>query len=382
MNKSLESQLNHIALVTSLTTTLYIIFSIINLFIAPESIKAQLITFHILIPLMLFFISLLAYYKKYPKLIIYLLILAPIFATTANIIIGLKLPSYTIYHTEVYLIIFWTFTVSGLELRDAFMSALISSIISSVSAHTVLDLPFNASIMHLFWIVSAFSLGFFGKYLLEKSKQDVLKKQEELTRELENKDVLLRELFHRVKNNLQIVSSLILLQAKRIDDIQAKDILHKTTQRIQTMSHIHEKLFISDDLKDIDLNDYINSLIQNIQNSTSTTNINFNTNCEKIKLSIDKAVPLGLIINELLTNSIKYAFDDKDTNKTINITITIDNEDTLSLEVSDNGVGVDFDMKEQGFGFRLIHTLAVYQLKASVDYTSEDGFTCLIKCKI
>lgn len=374
------SRLKQISGITFLTATLYLLMSVIDRFIAPQQILSLMVFIHLFaIPCILLVISILAYLKKFSSFITALLFIAPILAAIGNIVIVSNFDGYSIYSNEIYLIIFWTLTVSGLKLTHAIYSALIIIIISTISAYTVHQLQTTEFIMHIYWLLSSFLLAFIGAYFLEDSNRTTFLKYEELALELSNKDILSKELFHRVKNNLQVVSGLLSLQSKRVKDEDAKNIFKETTQRIKSIALIHEKLYQSNNLEIIDFKDYTISLIDDIKETFKGNDIEFNVVCDSIKITLEKAVPIGLIINEILTNSVKYAFDSDMQNKTINVKMYQDNKDSFILEVCDNGKGIDIENLEQGFGFILIQTLAVHQLKGTVEYFNKNGLCYVSK---
>lgn len=211
--------------------------------------------------------------------------------------------------------------------------------------------------------------------LLNKNLEDtVLQRTQKLNDELKNKNFLLRELHHRVKNNLQIISSLISLQIKRVKDTASCSILEQTNFRILSISMIHEKLYQSENFEKIAMQDYIKELIDELRVSFSNIkDITFIVECKAMEISLDKAVPIGLIINELVTNSVKYAFTDANNDKKIYIKMD-KQKNKINLTIRDNGIGVNVEDIQQGFGFKLLKTLTKFQLKASVDYFNNDGF--------
>ncbi len=198
-------------------------------------------------------------------------------------------------------------------------------------------------------------------------------KNELLSAEIKNKNVLLRELYHRVKNNLQIISSLFSLQSRRIQDKTTKSIFDETNQRIKAMALIHEKLFQSNDFEAVDMQIYTLDLVDNLRQSFQTNDLTFKIVCENFRLDLEKAVPMGLIINELVTNSIKYAFDHTQKKKIIGVKMYKAPKDKFLLEVYDNGKGADLQSVHQGFGFKLIDSLASYQLKGIIHPFNENG---------
>lgn len=212
---------------------------------------------------------------------------------------------------------------------------------------------------------------------LEKLIQERTKNLDEnnrlLSYEIKNKNVLLKELYHRVKNNLQVISSLLTLQSRRIKDEVTRSIFDETNQRIKAMAMIHEKLYKSDDLEAVDMRVYVLDLVENLKKSFQTSELTFKIDCDDFKLDLEKAVPMGLIINELVTNSIKYAFDEEDKNKIINIKMYMTEDDGFILEVYDNGKGTNLEAINEGFGFKLIESLASFQLKGKIESFNENG---------
>ncbi|WP_373004578.1 sensor histidine kinase [Sulfurimonas sp.] len=372
-------QLKQIYVISILTASLYIIMSFADRVIAPKETMSLMVFVHLwAVPSVLLVISLLTYLKKYKIFMINLLIVAPLIAAIGNIIIVSNFHGYSIYSNEIYLIVFWIFTVSGLKLIQGLISALLVVVMSVTCSYLFYNLQTNEFIMHLFWLFASMTFGFFGKYLLELSNKSIFIKHEQLSLELNNKNVLLRELFHRVKNNLQIISSILSLQSKKIEDKSAKEVFQNSIQTIISMGIIHEKLYKSDNLEAVNISDYVYSLISYMKQNLGGSDIKFNVECDDMMITLDNAIPIGLVINELLTNSIKYAFNEDSKNKTIDIKMNLDNE-KLILEVSDNGVGIDFDNLIKGFGFKLIDSLVVYQLKGSLEYFNRNGLCYILK---
>ena len=192
---------------------------------------------------------------------------------------------------------------------------------------------------------------------------------------LKEKEVLLRELHHRVKNNMAVISSLLRLQSRHIDDDKYLKMFKESQSRIKSMALVHEKLYKSVDFTKIDLDDYILTLVQNIRKTFgSSREYYIDTDVEKIHLDIDILIPCGLIINEILTNSFKYAFDGME-KAYINITIKRHEEDKVSLTISDNGKGLPegFNItKSTGLGLQLVGTL-VEQIKGTLEIISGKG---------
>lgn len=137
---------------------------------------------------------------------------------------------------------------------------------------------------------------------------DIKKAQRELEKALEEKDLLLKEIHHRVKNNLMIISSLLSLQARYLKDKEALEIFKESENRARSMALIHERLYRSSNLKEIDMMDYLQTLARSIFTSYAPQGVELKFDIDKIKMDIELAIPVGLIVNELITNSFKHAF--------------------------------------------------------------------------
>ncbi len=189
-------------------------------------------------------------------------------------------------------------------------------------------------------------------YRKDKNKTKLLKKQHD------EKSFLLKEIHHRVKNNLEVVSSLLALQSNQLQDDAAKNAMQDSQNRVHSMSMIHQRLYQGKNLASIEMKDYCFNLTAHVLDSFGAEEqINVKCNMKPIELDVDTAVPIGLIINELLTNILKYAFPD---NKKGTITITLEKKDrnTLLLQVADNGVGIQEGViRGTGFGTQLISLL-------------------------
>ena len=202
------------------------------------------------------------------------------------------------------------------------------------------------------------------------------KRAEQQQASLQEKEALLKEIHHRVKNNLQIVYSLLRLQQRRTLDRQAADILLDSQNRIKSIALVHEKLYRSDNLAEIDFAQYISSLAASLLSSyrTSSTHIVLKTKIDSISLDIDRAIPCGLILNELISNSLKYAFPDNCAGQ-IQVELRAASEDLVQLTVSDNGVGIppQFDLSQtESLGLQLVQDF-VNQLEGTVSIERQQG---------
>ncbi len=208
--------------------------------------------------------------------------------------------------------------------------------------------------------------------------------EEKLKKSLEEKQTLIKELYHRTRNNMNVIQSMLIMHSLSIKDENLKQILIDISNRINAMALVHQKLYKSQNLSYINLTDYVSELFQSLSNSFNINKdkISFEVNKTYIPVIIDIAIPCGLILNEFFTNSIKYAFPDGRKGLiSVNITKEVD---IIIIKYSDNGVGLpkNFDLnKQEGIGLKLIRTIVEYQLKGTVDLNFEGGFSCTIKFK-
>ncbi len=193
----------------------------------------------------------------------------------------------------------------------------------------------------------------------------------------EREVVLLKEIHHRVKNNLQIISGLLYLQARQVEDQKTREIIHSSRDRIQAMSLLHEKLYRAKDIDRIDFISYMQSLTRNLRSSyaSSSTRISLNINAEPINVNIDTAIYCGLIVNEIVSNAYKYAFPQGRSGQ-IMIEFSRDETNSYTLIIRDNGVGIDemIDLKHaKNLGLQLVYSLVTDQLKGKVTLENFHG---------
>jgi len=194
---------------------------------------------------------------------------------------------------------------------------------------------------------------------------------------LQEKELLLREIHHRVKNNLQVISSLLSLQSRTSKDEQAIEMAKESQNRIKVMALIHEKLYRSKDFANVEFNDYIKNLVNDLFASyrVSASRISLKLEIEDLSLGIDTAIPTGLIINELVTNCLKYAFS-KDNDGEIRISLCSLDDGQNELIVRDNGVGIPetLDIKNaESLGLRMITNLTERSLHGKVSINRDNG---------
>jgi two-component sensor histidine kinase len=264
--------------------------------------------------------------------------------------------------------------------RDSLDRVRENNIIALAQEKRIQQLESEQNIRNLLSICLLFIAGLlfliYSKYRAQKRSNAIIDAtNEELKRTLiskEEKEVLLKEIHHRVKNNLQIISSLMRLQSNTSKSFQLKANYQEMQGRINSMALVHQQLYGSKDFTLIDVAEYINTLVDRVQNVYSSEGIHVVKHIEIKDLTIEELIPLGLLINELLTNCFKYAFKEDIGEIEINVKY-IDERRYLSIE--DNGVGLEDPEKEfdKGtFGAELFKTL-VEQLDGSYELSSEGG---------
>jgi two-component sensor histidine kinase/predicted hydrocarbon binding protein len=202
------------------------------------------------------------------------------------------------------------------------------------------------------------------------------KAEEKIKISLHEKETLLKEVHHRVKNNLQIISSLLNLQSNYLNDSESIELFKETKNRIKTLALVHEKLYKSEDVEYVNIKNYIQSIVDLLSYSFDKEYIDVSIDIENElfdKFDIEKAIPCGLIVNEVVSNAYKHAFD-KLLNGKIDISLTVENE-LCSIVISDNGVGLpkDFNLNNlNSLGLELIDAL-VNQLDGSYKMESKNG---------
>ena len=210
--------------------------------------------------------------------------------------------------------------------------------------------------------------------LAYKIVQNNRKKNRLLHKQNEEKEFLLKEIHHRVKNNLEIVSSLLALQSAQIKDSKLVGAMKESQHRVYSMSMIHQRLYQGKNLASVEMKEYFVDLGQHILESFGMEDkIALSFDMHPIEVDVDTAIPLGLIVNELVTNSLKHAFPSNQKGK-ISIVLRKSNPRTLYLEVADDGIGQTLPYKptETGFGMQLVGLL-MQQLSGTMKYNLSVG---------
>lgn len=207
------------------------------------------------------------------------------------------------------------------------------------------------------------------QYRRQKTKNLVIQKQSD------DLQILMKEIHHRVKNNLQVISSLLDLQSMTIADNQASEAVREGKNRVQSMALIHQNLYSDGNIKGIKTKEYINNLLQSLCDSYNITNekVKITTQIDDLNLDVDTMIPLGLVLNELVSNSLKYAFKDMRQGE---LSIEFKKQpEHLLLKVSDNGTGYPEGMNAKegkSFGMKMIRAFA-QKLKAKLDIYNNNG---------
>lgn len=238
-------------------------------------------------------------------------------------------------------------------------------------------------------VVFAYLVGRNGRFLYEsrlhgeqllQAKQQLEVTNAQLRKTMlskEEKEVMLKEIHHRVKNNLQIVKSLVRFQMDQVEDPDVRELFNECITRVGAMALVHEQTYLTDDLANIDVGNYLDRLVRDLtQAYTIDTKLRLDVDIRTTTLSVDTLIPLGLIINEIISNSLKYAFRDR-SNGTILVHITGSEQEGLNMRIGDDGVGLPDTGKwdrPNTLGMELIHTLSG-QLDAEISLLPGPGTT-------
>lgn len=359
------------------------------LFMDKQYVKVNL-AYGLLLPIWIYGIWIIVFksYKKYPILMAawFTFITDTVFATLWIYATGsFYSPYYVMLYTSIIAVAF------RFSIRSTFAISTIYTICYFLLMW-FMDHLYGNEIVIIVRTGFIFIIGYFSSLIIDETHEQVKAKQvalsfkeelenqvEQRTEELENSlqqvNTLLKEVHHRVKNNLQIISSLLNLQSNEESNPEIKEVLLKSKNRILSIALIHQNLYGSKNLSSIKARDFSEQLVANIKNSIEqnaskiTTNINVS---KDLLFNMDVMTPLGLIINELLTNSYKYAFS-KNAEGSINISINSLGINQYVLEYSDTGAGlpenIDFKNAET-LGLGLIKILSE-QLNGTVEYTRD-----------
>jgi PAS domain S-box-containing protein len=196
---------------------------------------------------------------------------------------------------------------------------------------------------------------------------------------LKEKEMLLKEIHHRVKNNLQVISSLLNLQSNSIESKETRELVRESQNRVRSMALIHEKLYQSESLAQVQFAEYLRNLTRDLFRSYSAGGVGLKLQAEDIPLDVDTAIPCGLIINELVSNALKYAFP-AGRSGDLHVSFLKISRERCALTVTDNGVGLpaDIDVKNpKTLGLQLVNML-VNQLHGTLDVVTDGGTTVMV----
>lgn len=203
--------------------------------------------------------------------------------------------------------------------------------------------------------------------------------EDRLAGSLKEKETLLKEIHHRVKNNLQVISSLLNLQSASIENRETKELVRESQNRVRSMALIHEKLYQSESLAEVDFAEYLRNLTRDLFRSYSAGGIMLKLQAEEIRLDVDTAIPCGLIVNELVSNALKYAFP-QGRGGDLHISFSRISRERFALTVTDTGVGLprEIDVKNpKTLGLQLVSML-VNQLHGTLDVVTDSGTTFMV----
>lgn len=218
--------------------------------------------------------------------------------------------------------------------------------------------------------------------ILKQEIQVRKKAEDQIQKDLEVKKTLLQELYHRTKNNMQVISSMMRIKSREIGDLKLTEAFREIENKILSMALVHRRLYDSKDLSHIFIRDYIEDLVSMLKASfdDKANKIEFIVSGENKQVLFDTALPIGFIINELITNSIKHAFNEIEY-RMISFKLSTDEFHHLVLEYSDNGKGLQNNSnsgKSAGIGIQTVRDLVEYQMRGKILFENRDGFYCKI----
>ena len=183
----------------------------------------------------------------------------------------------------------------------------------------------------------------------------------EMLASLREKEMLLKEIHHRVKNNLQVVSSLLSLQARDVADVRLREVFQESQNRVRSMAMVHDKLYGEGTMSHIDFGQYVDSVTRELHRSLGTERISCSVKADQVSLGIDLAIPCGLIVNELVSNSLKHAFKNRDDGRVV-VCIRRPDDEKVVISVADNGLGFPAEVD-----FRTVSSMGMTLILALTD---------------
>ncbi|MCF7794457.1 MAG: sensor histidine kinase [Candidatus Cloacimonetes bacterium] len=398
----------------------YTLFAILDIIALPEVMYALfMVRFAFVCPVILI-VFVLSYRDDFARWWQFAAGLTSTVAGVGIVIMTILTPSLgrINYYPGAMLVLFYCYMLIKLRFIWATVSGWIIFTAYVLSIILFPGLNFKIQAINMFFLASANILGMFGGYALEyytrkefyfraelNLERDKIKninenlemKIEEKTRVLQNDIVirksaekqlhtkleenklLLRELYHRTKNNMQVIASMLKMQMRKTESKTQQKSYKEIVNKIYSMSLVHQKLYQKKNLSKINLKEYIEDfaehLIKDYPDVSNRIELKFNIN--EVETSIDYAIPLGLVITELITNSLKHAFQERDSGE-IRIFVDRLNEEILELSISDNGVGVpvDSDLKRSNsLGLKNVVNIIEYQLQGKISVEIKQGIT-------
>ena len=326
-------------------------------------------------------------------------------------------PHYTApYYAGIIIVLIYCYMIMGLRFYWASAAGGTVVLAYVASIHFLTDLPVSMTINNYFFLIGSNIMLMFGSYFTEMLRRrdfqlryqlhqegekiesinadlefTIAKRTSELELEvatrkvaqqstqkaLKEKEILLKEVYHRTKNNMNVVISLLNLQSMEQDRKPSKDVLEQISRRIYSMSLVHEQLYRSDDLATIRLDKYLPTLVFQLRHSFANTEgqVQFNFDCEAVELDLEQAVPVGLALNEIITNAFKHSFPDG-RKGSIDFQMQQLKSGLVRINIRNDGVdlpgGID-TVNPESLGLRLIHLLIVEQLGGNFTLSSENG---------
>jgi two-component system, sensor histidine kinase PdtaS len=294
------------------------------------------------------------------------------------------------FASPIWIILINILVIYVLGIRIGFITLFISTLVfifylkNELAAGIERMSSLNENVLLSVYVEAAFamaSLGFLLWIIIENSrKSDIVLNEKNQKLEAQNavilqsneeKTIMLKEIHHRVKNNLQIITSLLRLQMNEIQNDEAIAKFRESINRVIAMSLIHEKIYQSDQLNQIDIREYFQSLGDDLIQSYATDKpVNLNLHMAHFHLPMEKLIPLALMFNELMTNSLKHAFENTELPE-IHIELTRLTENRIEFIYADNGIWVQRESKSS-LGIELIHSFAE-QLDGNIEFESEKG---------
>jgi PAS domain S-box-containing protein len=214
-----------------------------------------------------------------------------------------------------------------------------------------------------------------------ENRNKITTMNEELQKSVKEKEILLKEIHHRVKNNMEIISSLLNMQAYKSEDEKFKEQMKESRSKIHAMALVHEFLYLGENLAYINVNEYIEKLVEDIKELyiSNNTHIDVDLNIDKMEFSINRCIQVGMLLHELCVNAFKYAFkDDRDNLLCIHMNLEDKN---IRVKIRDNGEGLknlDDLEKSDSIGMQLIHSIVDFQLHGTIEFKNNNGLECNI----